>query len=231
MTVIAAERRMAENRTPDRDPGQERALVWREPQQPRSCSFQALLGSSAWRRLPRAIRERFTGLVSGCFSGRLIKRRSTWQGDLLVQLGRLIGSPLPSGSGATDVVVSVAQNKTLSGAIWTRVYQREGFPQVINSVKRFAGPTGLEEYLGFGVVMALAVSVEQRALRFDSAGFYLARGRWRIRLPLPIEMKVLHEVSEEGPASAFAFALTIRFRNQEIIHHYAVFSELQVSTI
>ena len=47
----------------------------------------------------------------------------------------------------------------------------------------FAGPTGLEEYVGFGVSMALRICVADDALVFRSADYSLSIGR--LRLPLP----------------------------------------------
>ena len=38
-------------------------------------------------------------------------------------------------------------------------------------MKRFAGATGLEEYLGFGLTMALTLHVADGALVFRSAGY------------------------------------------------------------
>ena len=73
---------------------------------------------------------------------------------------RLIGGPLPIDRASVHVpsVVTVTEDKASGGQIWTRIYgRRKGFPQVVHSSKRFAGPTGLEEYVGYGVGMTLTV--------------------------------------------------------------------------
>ncbi len=108
-------------------------------------------------------------------------------------------------------VVSVVEEGASAGQVWTRLYaHKEGLPQVIHSVKRFSGATGLEEYLGYGLSVALRLSVERGALCFRSAFYQLHLGRKRLRLPdilSPGSLKVVHEETKPGE---FIFSLRLR---------------------
>lgn len=96
----------------------------------------------------------------------------------LAQATRLIGGPLPTGTDAgVPGIVTVTEDMATGGQIWSRIYtRRHDFPQVIHSSKRFAGPTGLEEYIGCGIAIALRVSAENGALVFTSAAYLLQIG-------------------------------------------------------
>lgn len=151
--------------------------------------YRSLLGESPWSQLPPPVRRRFSGNcgTSGAivYRGVVTLTELSRAGWILAQLARLIGGPLPHTRGATgSAIVTVTDNPRLGGQVWTRCYARPGrFPQVIQSAKRFRGPTGLEEYLGYALVMRLTLHVEAGALVFRSAGFALELlGR---NLPLP----------------------------------------------
>jgi hypothetical protein len=151
--------------------------------------FRALLPPEAWGRLPVATWRRFskrlgpgrTIVYAGEIEESIFSRYGWW----LAQITRLIGGPLPTGRETkVPIVVTVTEDAASGGQIWTRLCARSsGFPQVIHSAKRFAGPTGLEEYVGCGISMALNISVEHEALVFRSAGYSLEIGP--LRLPLP----------------------------------------------
>jgi Domain of unknown function (DUF4166) len=151
--------------------------------------FCALLGEAAWAKLPIAVRRRFAKrLAAGAtvvYVGEVVECRMRRAGRLLAQLARLIGGPLPlSRDTGVASVVSVTEEASTGGQIWTRLYaRRDGFPQVIHSSKRFMGPTGLEEHVGRGVGMALRIGVEHGALVFRSDHFFLTPFGWRLRLP------------------------------------------------
>src|ERR1700741_3584932 len=142
--------------------------------------FRALLPDEAWGRLPLAVWRRFSKRLAG---GRTLvsvgevefsfHSRAGWW---LAQLTRLIGGPLPTGTETgAPMIVTVTEDAASGGQVWTRICARShGFPQVIHSAKRFAGPTGLEEYIGLGICMALRLSVEGEALLFRSAGYFLS---------------------------------------------------------
>lgn len=125
--------------------------------------FRALLSEPDWAALPLAIRRRFSRrLADGAtvvYAGTVIETRMSRAGWWLAQAVRPIGAPLPiSRDGDVPSVVAVTEDMAGGGQVWTRLYaRRAGFPQIIHSAKRFAGPTGLEEHVGFGVGMALTV--------------------------------------------------------------------------
>ncbi len=178
--------------------------------------FRALLGEAGWGRLPPAVRERFSKRLrpgmAVTYAGRITESRRTRAGQGLAQLCRLIGAPLPlhDDLGAA-AVVTVTEDGRTGGQFWTRMYnQARGFPQVIHSSKRFAGPTGLEEYLGLGFGIALAVSADETALHFHSRWYFLAVGPVRLKLPAwlaPGALTISHLDQGDG---GFAFVLDLR---------------------
>jgi len=127
--------------------------------------FRALVGETGWAALPETTRARFGKRVAECrtaiYAGEIVECRMNLAGWLLAQTCRLLGAPLPLHRDAdVPALVSVTEDAASGGQYWTRIYgRRRGFPQVIHSSKRFAGPTGLEEYVGRGVGIALRVEV------------------------------------------------------------------------
>jgi Domain of unknown function (DUF4166) len=194
--------------------------------------FRALLSASSWQSLPLPIRRRFSKrLADGhtvVYVGTVLSTQMSRAGWWLAQLARLIGAPLPTSCDA-DVpsVVSVTEDMATGGQIWTRLYaRRHTFPQVIHSSKRFAGPTGLEEYVGYGIGMALTVHVEAAALVFRSAHYFLQLGQTRLRLPAwstPGALTVTH--AERGNGQ-FLFTLDVTHpRLGSLIQQSAAFQE------
>jgi hypothetical protein len=193
--------------------------------------FRALLSDEDWAALPQPIRHRFSERLAGgntiIYVGEVTETRMSKAGWLLAQLVRLIGGPLPrSRDAGVPSVVTVTEDPATGGQIWTRLYaRRKGFPQVIHSSKRFAGPTGLEEYVGYGVGMALTVQVGKRALVFRSAGYFLRIGALRLVLPgwaSPGALTVTHSEIGDG---RFSFRLEIEHpRFGTLIRQSAVFA-------
>jgi hypothetical protein len=177
--------------------------------------FRRLLSDDDWMRLPPAVRDRFSKRLEGgatvTYVGHVVHVWFSRVGWWLAQAARLFGGPLPLGRAVNVAsVVSVTEDMSTGGQIWTRMYaRRHGFPQVIHSSKRFAGPTGLEEYVGRGLLMTLQVAVEQDALTFKSEGYYLQFGRGRFMLPrwlTPGSLTVTHRDLGEG---RFLFRLEV----------------------
>lgn len=196
--------------------------------------FRRLVGEAAWAELPEAVRRRFSKRLGAgdvaLYRGEVVATELSAAGRLLSLLARVIGAPLPLENGVVGpAVVAVTEDAGIGGQIWTRSYARSGrFPQVVHSAKRFRGPTGLEEYVGCGIGMALAVGVEDRALVFRSTGYFLELGRWRVALPRWLEpgrMVITHR-EEDASSGRFSFRLSLdHARLGRLLHQLAYFED------
>jgi Domain of unknown function (DUF4166) len=175
--------------------------------------FRALLGTKAWQQLPFAIQKRFSKRSkagdTAIYTGTVDTIEMSKAGRLLAQCLRIIGAPLPlHAETGVAAVVTVTEDGRSGGQIWSRLYASSThFPQIIQSSKRFSGPTGLEEYIGFRILMALTARATATAIIFESAGYYLQFGKWRLAIPnfmTPGQVTVTHE---EITSDTFRFTL------------------------
>lgn len=198
----------------------------------RDDRFRALLGEHQWLTLPAAVRRRFSkslcGGASVIYSGDVLKIRYSRLGWLFANLLRLIGAPLPLSRKAGMVsIVAVTEDGEHNGQFWTRVFARErGFPQVIKSSKRFCGPTGLEEAIGFGIIIGLLASAEAGTLIFRSQRYYLEVGGLKLPLPRALSPGRLTVSHTELTAVTFVFSMHLEHALfGELVHQEVVYRE------
>jgi len=192
-------------------------------EQSQDIHFRRLLGEKDWQNLPQAVRSRFSKyLYPGkalIYRGVLTEIRESKMGKILAQLCRLVGGPLPLGLEKNmSATVLVSEDAKHKGQIWTRIYEKKtGFPQVISSSKRFQGDTGLVEYLGFGIHMALTVRGDAKGLYFHSKRYFLKLFGLTLNIPEILSPGVLSISHIEKGGGEFDFILALR---------HSVFSEL-----
>jgi len=187
-----------------------------DPASRRDNRFKSLLGAAEWARLPEAIQRRFSkqllGDASLAYQGRVTQMRMNPIGRALAFALRVIGAPLPFDrtSVGRSAVVTVTEDAATGGQYWIRQYGRAaGFPQMVGSSKRFAGPTGLEEYIGFGIGISLKLNSTTSGLYFVADRYFLKLGRRRLLLPRwasPGRLVVGHE---EIGGGQFRFTLKL----------------------
>jgi len=211
---------------------QERLKTYCNTTEKQDNRFCNLLSEADWQQLPDAVQVRFSKVVKGgestVYAGEITQMRKSLWGTSLAQLLRLFGAPLPLSSDiGTPSIVSVTEDGATGGQIWTRLYaNKSGFPQIVQSAKRFSGPTGLEEYLGFGVSMRLRARVDGDCLAFESAGYAFKCLGIVLPLPrcvVPFDLIVRHKDLAEGK---FVFTLDLTHPwLGELIHQEGVYSE------
>ena len=194
--------------------------------------FRSLLSHDDWARLPPDTRKRFARRHAdgntAVYAGEVVEVRFSRAGWWLAQIARLIGGPLPiSVDTHVPSIVTVTEDVATGGQMWTRIYaRRNGVPQVIHSSKRFAGPTGLEEYVGYGVGMALRIAVEAQALQFRSAHYFLQLGHLKLKLPALLTPGALTVTHTDLGSGEFQFTLEIVHpRFGMLVRQTAVFRE------
>ena len=194
--------------------------------------FARLLGAQQWALLPAAVRARFAKRyapgIAVSYAGAITQCRISRIGWLLAQLARAIGGPLPlDRGGGLAAVVTVTEHAPSGGQVWTRVYARRGnFPQVIHSAKMFSGPTGLEEYLGRGVGLALRVEAQADRIVFRSDHYFVRWAGLRLRLPdwlAPGALRIEH-VDHGGGKFDFVLDLAHPLLG-ELIHQHGAFCD------
>ncbi len=197
--------------------------------------FRRLLPELQWKALPKEVQRRFSRKAQAgasiIYRGQTTHLTMSLFGSLLVQGARLIGAPLPldKRSNYRAAVVLITDNPVDGGQVWTRIYGRgAGFPQMVNSTKKFSGPTGLEEHVGGGVSMSLKLSVADGALYFSSVHYFLTAFGVRIKIPhyfTPGRMVIGHHDLGGG---AFAFTLTlIHPVLGELINQTTIFNDME----
>jgi uncharacterized protein DUF4166 len=195
--------------------------------------FMNLVGQRAWNSLPHSVRRRFgkrlTGGASVVYQGAVVAMRMNIAGHVLAQLARLIGGPLPYDMSSVNqpAVVSVTEDSAGEGQFWIRQYGRAaGFPQVVHSSKRFTGPTGIEEYIGSGIGMALRVSANSDGLVFESDHYFLQFAGRRLRFPAWFRPGTLTITHRDLGNARFLFSLTLKSRLfGELVHQDALFHD------
>ena len=197
-----------------------------------TSQFATLLPPGHWAKLPATVRRRFERkALAGeaiTYTGEVVECRMSAAGWLLAQAARVIGAPLPLGRDTgVPATVCITEDRAGHGQYWSRHYGRAaGFPQVIQSAKRFAGSTGLEEYLGHGIGIALRLTTEEDALLFVGDHYFLRLFGVRLRCPAwlaPGELVIRHQ---DIGGRRFVFALDlIHPWFGELIHQVALFAD------
>ncbi|HEY4079821.1 MAG TPA: DUF4166 domain-containing protein [Burkholderiaceae bacterium] len=172
---------------------------------PAVLDLAALLGPTAWSRLPAAVQRRFAadhGAVTyrGCMD-----LRCSRLGRVLAWLALPLRGPLvPHCLNDVPTDVQVCSDGQ-GGVVWSR---RMG-AQAVQSVKRAHAEGGVLERTAGGLAMALDVFEDEGALVFQSRHYAWCLGRVYLRLPQWLSPGVCRVEHRDLGAGTFRFTLAM----------------------
>ena len=170
-----------------------------------------VLGDSAWRRLPPAVRARFgEPVVTVDYVGEFEIVRASWLGLALATFCRLIGTPVVPRTGL-NVPAVVHVGPVGAGVAWHREYRwPRSEPCLVRSTKVIEANGALVEKLPAHLCMPLRVYEQRGSLHFVSHGYYFEFGK-RLRIPLPAWMSpgITHVEHHDLEKGWFRFTMTV----------------------
>ena len=147
------------------------------------------------------------------YKGEMLDIQCSFLGSVLANFMRPIGSPLlPYNEKNVPIDVKVYKNETEGIIFKERIYHfknRRPFKVLSWMVVNTEGQ--IQEFIGFGLGMRMALDVRQETLFFKGAGYFLKLGRFNIPIPLFLSPgEVLVEHSDHGDA---AFRVRIEMKH------------------
>lgn len=178
--------------------------------------LRGVLGDSAWRRLPPAVRARFgEPVVAVDYVGEFEIVRASGLGLAFATFCRLIGTPVVPRTGR-NVPAVVHVGPTTEGVAWNREYRWPGSaPCLVRSTKVIEPGGYLIERLPARLCMPLRVYEQGGALHFVSCGYFFDFGtlksgrRLRIRLPEWLSPGRTHVEHHDGADGWFRFTMRV----------------------
>lgn len=173
--------------------------------------LQHVLGDTAWRRLPPAVRARFgEPVVAVDYVGEFEVVGASWLGLALATFCRLIGTPVVPRTGI-NVPAIVHVGPVGDGVAWHREYRWPRCePCLVRSTKVIEADGSLVEKLPAKLCMPLRVYEQRGSLHFVSHGYYFEIGK-RLRIPLPAWLSpgVTHVEHHDLEGGWFRFTMTV----------------------
>ncbi len=175
--------------------------------EPRPLDLPALLGSSAWARLPAAVQRRFApGHADATYTGHLDLRCSRW-GRWMALAARVCGAPL-CGVQAQGLPARVhVRRNAQGGVVWTRELPHPAHP--VQSTKELDETGALVERTDGGLAMHLRVFETDGALVFESERYAFRGCHLRLRWPTWLSPGTCRVVHTDLGGGRFRFTLSM----------------------
>ena len=132
-------------------------------------------------------------------------------GQLLAQIYRVIGTPLPPYRGAeVPLKIRLYRDADGSGIVWERLYGFSNRPVLkVCSTKRLDRDGSLLECIGGGIGMRLRLFEQSGALHFLSTAYFCQLGVFRIPIPVILTPGRTHVIHSDLGSGWFRFTMTI----------------------